>query len=139
MSIQLSRRAALASLLTATASLATAALIAPAQADAPGSFQGRSRPRPRTGGLKAELTPGDRAINRKCINKTLNEAPTGKPYTWRNPETGNGGTVTPTSKPQRHNGEVCRSFKETITLKDGRTETINSRACKQADGSWSIA
>ena len=89
--------------------------------------------------LKAQLTPADREMNRKCIDKTLNQAPTGKTWSWRNPKTGNGGTVTPTSPRRREGTDLCRTFDETVTLKDGRSEKISGRACKKPDGSWSIA
>jgi surface antigen len=60
--------------------------------------------------------------------------------TWENPQTGNRGTIKPTSAVYRGTGNVsnrnCRNFTETITLKDGRTETINGRRCQNADGSW---
>ena len=57
--------------------------------------------------------------------------------TWTNPQTGNRGTVTPTSQAYRGNdGRQCRNFSETITLKDGKNEQINGRRCKNADGSW---
>ncbi len=36
-------------------------------------------------------------------------------------------------------GQVCRTFTETITLANGRTETINGKRCQGADGSWSFA
>jgi surface antigen len=61
----------------------------------------------------------------------------GATQTWVNPQSGNRGTVTPTSAAYRGNdGRQCRNFSETITLKDGKSETINGRRCKNADGSW---
>jgi len=61
----------------------------------------------------------------------------GATQTWVNPQSGNRGTVTPTSAAYRGNdGRQCRNFSETITLKDGKSEQINGRRCKNADGSW---
>jgi surface antigen len=136
----ISRRHALTKLLAAT-TVSAASLLAfgVAQADTPGSTTPEKTPGTRGTGLKAQLTPGDREMNRKCINKTLNEAPTGKTWSWKNPKTGNGGTVTPTTPRKREGAEVCRDFNETVTLKDGRSEQINGHACKKPDGSWSIA
>lgn len=141
MTAPLSRRAAITSLLAATVTAVSAVtLLAPGRADTPGAgYPEKSAPRPRVGGIKGELTAGDREINNKCINKTLTEAPTGKMWSWSNPKTGNKGTVTPTTNAQRRAGQTCRDFKETITLKDGRSETLNSRACRGADGSWTIS
>jgi hypothetical protein len=141
----LSRRAALTSLLAATVSVAGLASVA--RADAPGGVEkappksrGPGHPaQTRPNGLKAFLTPADRDMNSKCINKTLTEAPTGRTWNWSNPKTGNKGSVTPTTRAQRHNGQTCRNFRETITLKDGRSETVESRACRNADGGWTIS
>jgi surface antigen len=138
----ITRRHAMTKLLAAT-TVSAASLLAfgAARADMPGP-EGPDRARgasPRGTGLKAQLTPSDREMNRKCINKTMNEAPTGKTWSWKNPKTGNGGTVTPTSPRAREGAEVCRNFNETVTLKDGRSEQISGRACKKPDGSWSVA
>ena len=133
----ISRRNALSSLVAATA-VSGAALVSLSAARADTS--GPNAPeKPRTSGLKSEMTPADREMNRKCINKTLTEAPTGKTWSWKNPKTGNGGTVTPTSPRKSENGQVCRDFNETVTLKDGRTENITGHACRNRDGSWNIA
>jgi surface antigen len=138
----ISRRHAIRSLVAVTtASAASLLAFGAAQADAPGPSLPDKAPgaAPRTNGLKAQLTPSDREMNRKCINKTLTEAPTGKTWSWKNPKTGNGGTVTPTSPRPRAGTEACRTFDETVTLKDGRSEKISGRACKRPDGSWSVA
>ncbi len=126
--MSLSRRSAL-SLLAATVAVASG--FAPAVADTPAST-------PATNGLRRALTPEDLTINRNCINKTLTEAPTGKTWDWKNPKSGNHGTVTPTTNPERVAGRMCRSFRETITLKNGRSQTINGRACQNRDGSWDM-
>lgn len=130
----ISRRAAFASMLAAVSGAALA-LSGVAHAD----LSGDPNAKPDRGVLKRELTPEDRAINEKCIAKTMKEAPTGATWKWNNPKSGNGGSVTPTSGAKRHGGKLCRDMVETITLKDGRTETIKARACQAKDGSWSIA
>ncbi len=136
--IRMSRRHALTFLLAATAGAAVSA-IGTAHADLPGPDYPK-KPAPGGGsGLKAHFTPGDRTMNRKCIDKTLNEAPTGKTWNWKNPKSGNGGTVTPTSPRVSEGGRLCRTFDETVTLKDGRSEKISARACRNRDGSWTIA
>ncbi len=63
--------------------------------------------------------------------------PVGTTSTWQNPQSGNRGTVTPTSAVYKvGDGRDCRNFNETITLSDGKSETIKGRRCKNADGSW---
>ncbi|MCW5773489.1 MAG: hypothetical protein KIT16_17740 [Rhodospirillaceae bacterium] len=143
----LSRRSAVTSILAVTIGTtavwgAGRALADGYPADPPGKTPGRTPPGktpPQTGGIKDQLTAGDREINRKCIEKTMREAPTGATWKWHNPKTGNHGTVKPTSKLTRHAGETCRTFEEKVTLKDGRSETIQGRACRRRDGSWNIA
>ena len=142
----ITRRHAITSLLAASAAAAASFIaLEAARADAPGPGGAPEKtpgapgtPKPGASGLKAQFTPGDIEMNRKCINKTLSEAPAGKTWSWKNPKSGNGGTVTPTSALKREAGETCRTFNETVTLKDGRTETIAARACKKADGSWQL-
>lgn len=65
--------------------------------------------------------------------------PVGTTWSWKKPKIGNSGTVTPTSKAERAANDMCRSFTETITLRDGRTETINGNAYNNPNGSWTIA
>lgn len=135
----LSRRAAIRSMFAAVSGAALLyAGAARADQSGPDTPDPKKSTGPKGGAFKGLLTAEDRAINSKCINKTMNEAPTGATWKWNNPKTGNSGTVTPTSKAGRHTGQTCRNLTETITLKDGRTETIAARACKKADGSWSV-
>ena len=140
----LSRRTAIASLFAATLSCGSLCAAGTALADTSGpGTAARKQPRGAkpsrsTGGLKGSLTAEDREINRRCFEKTMREAPTGKTWKWNNPKSGNSGSVTPTSKAARHGDQVCRSFNETVLLKDGRNESISGRACRRSDGSWSI-
>ncbi len=88
--------------------------------------------------LASALDPSDAELLRYCERETM-KAPTGKAWAWRNPKTGNSGTMTATTPLTRvAGGPQCRSFSETITLKDGRSETIRGRRCQHADGSWEI-
>ncbi len=136
----ISRRTSFRWLAIAGATLATGAAIGTARADyAPPQPPVKTPRVDQPGSIKRALTTGDRAINKKCIEKTLNEAPTGAVWSWKNPKTGNSGTVTPTADAERKNNQTCRSFSETITLKDGRSETITGHACKNPNGSWSMA
>ena len=54
---------------------------------------------------------------------------------WRNPDSGNNYTVTPTRTWQTDSGRYCREY-TTEAIIDGRTETVYGTACRQADGSW---
>ncbi|MEW6353413.1 MAG: RT0821/Lpp0805 family surface protein [Pseudomonadota bacterium] len=62
---------------------------------------------------------------------------TNQPATWRNPDTGNQVTVTPTRTYTAPSGETCREYNTTVTI-DGRKEKAHGTACRQPDGSWKI-
>jgi surface antigen len=83
------------------------------------------------------LDERDRQLYAERVQFAAESGATGQQQTWSNPQSGNRGTVTPTSNVYKGaGGRDCRNFSETITLKDGQTETVNGRRCKNADGSW---
>jgi uncharacterized caspase-like protein/surface antigen len=69
----------------------------------------------------------------------LSELPAGESVTWRNPETGHGGSMT-VGEPLRRQGRQCRLFDHEIEV-DGRTESARDRvAClDEARGVWLAA
>jgi surface antigen len=84
-----------------------------------------------------QLDERDRQMYAEAAARAAESEPVGQPMGWQNPQSGNRGTVTPTSRRyQGADGRVCRNFSDTITLKDGSTQTVNGRRCKNADGSW---
>jgi surface antigen len=64
-------------------------------------------------------------------------APLNQPITWRNPESGHSGSVTPIREGHTQSGRVCREFQQKIVV-DGRTETGVGRACQESNGTWTI-
>jgi len=66
--------------------------------------------------------------------QALENSPTGDSSTWRNPDTGNRYTVTPTHTYETASGP-CRDF-TTEAVIDGRKETVYGKACRQPDGTW---
>src|SRR5690242_13642421 len=68
------------------------------------------------------LDERDRAMYAQTATYAAESGPVGQGQTWSNPQSGNRGTITPTSQPYAGNdGRQCRNFSETITLKDGKT------------------
>ena len=64
--------------------------------------------------------------------------PVGQSISWYNPQSGNGGTITPTREGKDTNtGGYCREYQQTITV-GGKTEKAYGTACQQPDGSWKI-
>lgn len=74
-----------------------------------------------------------------ATQRALDEGTVGRSYDWSNSATGNRGTVTPTSTAYaRAEGQTCRDFTTSVTLREGRSATSSGTACKQPDGSWRV-
>lgn len=85
----------------------------------------------------ASLDRADLAYYRQTSQQTLEHAPSGTTSTWENPDSGNYGTITPTSTYQTSGGQYCREYSQTITV-GGQTEQAYGTACRQEDGTWKI-
>ena len=83
------------------------------------------------------LDRADRAAMERASNQAAN-APIGQQISWRNPDSGNSGTVTPVREGTNNaTGEYCREFQQNVTI-GGKTEQAFGTACRQPDGSWHI-
>src|SRR5690349_14734659 len=85
----------------------------------------------------ASLDRADVAYANRTTQRTLEDVPAGHTNTWRNPDTGAAGTITPTHTYQTASGQYCREFQQSITV-SGKTEEGVGTACRQPDGSWRI-
>ena len=81
------------------------------------------------------LDRADQLFMRQTSEGAFERNRTGETSSWRNPDTGHTGTVTPTRTFQTARGGPCREFQQTVTI-GGRTETAYGTACREADGSW---
>jgi len=87
--------------------------------------------------VATSMTQGDRVYYERAANEAYS-APVGESISWSNPESGHGGTITPTREgTNNQTGEYCREFQQTILI-DGKTEKAYGTACLQSDGSWRI-
>jgi len=77
----------------------------------------------------------DRA-DRENAARALERTGDGQSTTWRNDETGQRYSVTPTRTYHGESGRLCRDF-TSITQIDGRDEVVHGTACRQSDGTWS--
>ncbi len=82
------------------------------------------------------LDERDRLYEAQTANTAMTYGSTGRPRAWHNPKSGNRGTITPTTAKYRNNGRVCRKFNETITLANGKSDTVSGERCQKPDGSW---
>jgi surface antigen len=83
------------------------------------------------------LDRADKLYASQTANRAFESNPVGQSSGWKNPDSGNSGSFTPTRTVLQSNGEPCRDYETTVTI-DGRTETAYGRACRSADGSWRI-
>ena len=87
--------------------------------------------------IGASLDKADRAYAQRTAQDSLEYAQAGQARAWRNPDSGNSGTFTPTRTYTAATGENCREFETTIYV-DGKQETGTGRACRRSDGTWHI-
>ncbi|WP_225767818.1 RT0821/Lpp0805 family surface protein [Inquilinus sp. Marseille-Q2685] len=84
----------------------------------------------------ASLDRSDQLYAERTYNQAFESAPTGTSSSWRNPDSGNYGTVTPT-RTYRDYGRDCREFTQTIYVQ-GRAQPGTGTACREGDGTWRI-
>ena len=82
------------------------------------------------------LDQADMAYYNQTSQSALESRPDGQTSSWRNPNSGASGTVTPT-RTYVDNGQNCREYSQTISV-GGKSEKAYGTACRQADGSWKI-
>ena len=83
------------------------------------------------------LDRADRQALERTTQSSLETAPSGTATSWRNPDSGNYGTVTPEPAYQTSSGEYCREYQQTIVV-GGETQSAFGTACRQPDGTWRI-
>ncbi len=83
------------------------------------------------------LDKADRLYEQQTAQTALETNRLGQTSSWRNPDTGHGGSITPTRTYQTAQGGNCREYQQTVTI-GGWTETAYGRACRDADGTWRL-
>jgi surface antigen len=83
------------------------------------------------------LDRADVMYHQQTSQRALETGKTGQIASWRNPDSGAAGTITPTRTFQANGGAYCREFTQTINV-GGRSEQAVGTACRQADGTWQL-
>ncbi len=83
------------------------------------------------------LDRADRIFAQRAAQDSLEYAQSGQSQAWRNPDSGNSGTFTPTRTYQTPDRQNCREFETTIYVGD-KQETGTGRACRRPNGTWQI-
>jgi surface antigen len=89
------------------------------------------------GGVGYYLDDQDKKTQAEQTHQSLQDAPNGQITTWRNPDSGNYGTVTPLNDYYDNSGRYCRDFRQTVNV-NGQNETADGTACRSSDGNWQI-
>lgn len=77
--------------------------------------------------------------DRREMAQALDENAPGVSRSWRNPDTGNEYTMTPTSSVYRTEAGHCRDFEQEMIV-DGERRIVNATACKRPDDeSWRVS
>ncbi len=91
--------------------------------------------------IGGELGRSMDAVDRRLMSQTtehaLNETPRNTTTTWRNPDNGHYGTITPLNTTEPRAGTYCREYQQTVTV-GGQTQEAYGTACRQPDGAWKI-
>lgn len=83
------------------------------------------------------LDKADKLYAARTTQAALEYNPVGERSDWRNPDSGNYGSITPIETYAEGSGQPCREFQQTVTI-GGRSEEAYGTACRQEDGSWKI-
>jgi surface antigen len=89
------------------------------------------------GAIGDRLDAADRQRANAAAAQALESVPSGQSVTWRNPDSGNTGAVTPVRTYQTATGQYCREYTQTINIGGERHQSYGT-ACRQPDGTWRI-
>jgi len=89
------------------------------------------------GAIGNHLDQRDKQLAMQAANQAFESGRTGEASTWRNPDSGNSGTVTPTRTYQESSGGYCREYQQEIMV-GGEPHKSYGTACRQPDGSWKV-
>lgn len=79
----------------------------------------------------------DRDYTTGSMGHALETTPSCTTVTWENPQSGNYGSITPTTTYEESPGRYCREFQQQIVV-GGQVQDGYGTACRQPDGSWEI-
>jgi surface antigen len=89
------------------------------------------------GATGSYLDDQDKRTASLTTQQALNNKPSGTTTTWKNPDSGNSGSITPVRTYQDSSGQYCREYQQTVTI-GGQPQKSYGTACRQPDGTWKI-
>lgn len=88
-------------------------------------------------GIGQSLDRADQLAMERNAQYALENTRSNVATTWRNPDTGNYGSITPIETYQTRQGQYCREYTQTVVV-GGQKQQAYGTACRQPDGSWLI-
>ena len=70
-------------------------------------------------------------------HQSLEYSESGTTTSWKNPDSGNSGSVTPIRTYEVANNQYCREYQTDVTI-GGATQSAYGTACRKPDGTWEI-
>ena len=89
------------------------------------------------GAIGKRLDDKDKRMAAEAAARAFESNRTGQSAGWKNPDSGNSGTITPTKTYQAASGQYCREYRQDIVV-GGEKQQAYGTACRQPDGSWQI-
>jgi len=83
------------------------------------------------------LDQRDKELATKQAQDSLENAKSGQTSQWRNPDSGNSGSFTPTRTFEDSSGRQCREYQQEIMV-GGEKHQSYGTACRMPDGTWQI-
>jgi surface antigen len=87
--------------------------------------------------IGGSLDNADMAAYNDTSRRALENAPAGQTLPWKNPKSGNYGSITPSNYYQTASGQYCREYTQTIVV-GGKKQSGYGTACRAPDGTWNI-
>jgi surface antigen len=89
------------------------------------------------GYLGHRLDRKDKELAAQAAARAFESNRTGQAAAWKNPDSGNSGSITPTKTYQGASGQYCREYRQDVVI-DGELQEAYGTACRRADGTWDI-
>ncbi len=83
------------------------------------------------------LDRADRMAMGQNAQYSLEYTRTNETTSWRNPDSGNSGSLTPVRTYQQGAEQYCREYRQTVDIA-GQQQQAYGTACRQPDGTWMI-
>jgi surface antigen len=87
--------------------------------------------------IGSSLDNADRAAYNDASQRALETAQPGQSLPWKNTQSGNYGSITPSGYYKDSQGRYCREYTQKIIV-GGKTQEGHGTACREPDGTWKI-